>query len=63
MSRIAAEDNQIISHIEYTCDSIHDFGNDLYEDLMDRDHEEATKKAQELIKLLSDLIQSMSDEI
>ena len=63
MSRVAAEDSQMISHIEYTCDSIHDFGDQLYEDLMDRDHEEAIEKAQELIKLLTDIIQSMSDEI
>tara|TARA_R110002012_G_scaffold288212_3_gene480839 strand:+ start:2365 stop:2556 length:192 start_codon:yes stop_codon:yes gene_type:complete len=63
MSRVATEDTQMISHIEYTCDSIHDFGTGLYEDLMDREHEEATKKAQELIKVLSDLIQSISDEI
>ena len=63
MSRVATEDTQMISHIEYTCDSIHDFGDQLYEDLMDREHEDAIKKAQELIKLLADLIQSMSDEI
>ena len=63
MSRVATEDTQMISHIEYTCDSIHDFGDQLYEDLMDREYEEATKKAQELIKVLADLIQSMSDEI
>jgi len=63
MSRVATEDTQMISHIEYTCDSIHDFGTGLYEDLMDREHQKATEKAQELIKLLSDLIQSMSDEI
>lgn len=63
MSRVATEDSQMISHIEYTCNSIHDFGDELYEDLMDRDHKEATRKAQDLMKLLSDLIQSMADEI
>ena len=63
MSRVATEDTQMISHIEYTCDSIHDFSAELYEDLMDREHKKATEKAQELIKVLSDLIQSMSDEI
>jgi hypothetical protein len=63
MSRVAVEDTQMISHIEYTCDSIHDFGDQLYEDLMDRDHQKATEKAKELIKVLSDLINSMSDEV
>ena len=63
MSKIAPEDTQSITHIKYICDRIHDFGDDLYEDLMDRDHNQATTKAQELIKELADLIQSMSDEI
>jgi hypothetical protein len=30
---------------------------------MDREHENAKKKAQDLIKILADLIQSLSDEI
>jgi|TARA_R110002050_G_scaffold292111_1_gene447233 predicted transcriptional regulator len=63
MSRIAKEDVQAISHINYVSNSIHDFGDDIYEDLMERDHEEAKKKAQNLIKILADLIQSLTDEI
>ena len=63
MSRIAPEDSQAITHITYICDKIHDFGDELYEDLMDKQHEEAKEKAQELIKELADLIQSLSDEI
>jgi|TARA_R100000935_G_C2841551_1_gene171359 hypothetical protein len=63
MSKIAKEDVNAISHINFVSNSIHDFGNDIYEDLMDRDHEQAKKKAQTLIKVLADLIQSLSDEI
>jgi len=63
MSRISKEDVNAISHINFVSNSIHDFGNDLYEDLIDREHEEAKKKAQNLIKVLADLIQSLSDEI
>jgi hypothetical protein len=63
MPRVAPEDSQFITHVEYVCKQIHDFGDDLYEDLMERDHESAKAKAQELIKELADLIQSMSDEI
>tara|TARA_R110000751_G_scaffold92044_2_gene180285 strand:- start:240 stop:431 length:192 start_codon:yes stop_codon:yes gene_type:complete len=63
MPRIAPEDKSSIAHITFVCDSIHDFGDDLYEDLMDREYEEAKVKAQKLIKILSELIQSMSDEI
>lgn len=63
MSRIAPEDQSSINHIKYITDNIHDFSDELYEDLMDREHENAKKKAQDLIKILADLIQSLSDEI
>tara|TARA_R110002012_G_scaffold16404_4_gene63424 strand:+ start:20180 stop:20371 length:192 start_codon:yes stop_codon:yes gene_type:complete len=63
MSRIAKEDKSTISHITYVTDRIHGFGDELYEDLMERQHEQAKKKAQDLIKVLADLIQSMTDEI
>jgi hypothetical protein len=63
MPRVAPEDTQFITHVKYICDKIHDFGDVLYEDLMDRDHEKAKAEAQELIKELADLIQSLSDEI
>ena len=63
MSRVSKDDVNAISHINFVSNSIHDFGNDIYEDLMDREHEEARKKAQNLIKVLAELIQSLSDEI
>tara|TARA_R100000935_G_scaffold29558_1_gene49893 strand:- start:6073 stop:6264 length:192 start_codon:yes stop_codon:yes gene_type:complete len=63
MPKIAKEDVSAISHINYVSNSIHDFGDELYEDLMERDHEKAKKKAQNLIKILADLIQSLTDEI
>ena len=60
---IAPEDIEMIAHIEFICDNIHDFGNELYEDLMDRDHEEVKVKAKELIEVLDDLIQSLTEDI
>ena len=63
MSPIAKEDTPTITHINFVCNNIHDFANELYEDLMDRENEEAKAKAQALIKVLADLIQSLSDEI
>lgn len=63
MSRIAREDKSTISHITYVTTCIHDFGDELYEDLMDREHEKAKEKAQDLMKLLADLINSLTDEI
>ena len=62
-TRIAKEDSQAITHINYICDRIHDFGDDLYEDLMDRDHEEVKKKAKNIIHTMNELIKSLSDEI
>ena len=38
MPRIAPEDRQQISHITFLCDTIHDFGDEIYEKLMDREH-------------------------
>ncbi len=63
MSRVAEEDQKQITHIKYICNNIHDFGDDLYEDLMDRDYNKAKEKAESLIKELKDLITSMSDEV
>ena len=63
MSPINKEDTHAIAHINFICRHIHDFGDDLYESLMERENEEAKKKAKDLIKVLNDLIQSLSDEI
>lgn len=63
MSAISPEDEKAITHINFVTKSIHDFGDELYEDLMDRDNEGAKQKAQQLMTVLADLIQSLSDEI
>ena len=47
----------------YVSNEVHDFADILYEALMDREYDEAKDQAQELIKVLADLIQSLSDEI
>tara|TARA_R100000742_G_C4279054_1_gene102763 strand:- start:2093 stop:2284 length:192 start_codon:yes stop_codon:yes gene_type:complete len=63
MPRVAKEDVNAIRHITYVSESIHQLGDDIYEDLMERENEEAKRKAQALIQILADLIQSLSDEI
>lgn len=63
MSRVAPEDTSTINHINYVSDSIHEFGDNIYESLMEREHELAKEEAQKLIKVLADLIQSLTDEI
>jgi hypothetical protein len=63
MAGVSPEDVNAITHITHVSDSIHDFATDLYEHLMERENEEAKQKAQELMKVLADLIQSLSDDI
>jgi len=63
MAKISPEDDQMHTHINFVCTNIHDFGDELYEYLMERENEEAKRKAQDLIEVLADLIQSLSDEI
>ena len=63
MSSVAAEDIEVITHIEFICNRVHDFGDELYEGMMDREYELVKNKAQETIKVLSTLIQSLTEEI
>mgnify|MGYP000005625045 FL=1 len=63
MAKISPEDINTVVHIEYVCGRIHDFGDDVYEAFMDRDHAEVKVKAQSLIKELADLIQSLSEDL
>jgi len=63
MPRIAPEDSQQVTHITFLCDSIHDFADEIYENLMDREHNEVKEKAERLVKELNHLIQSLSDEV
>ena len=60
---IASEDTEMIKHIEFICDNIHDFGDELYEDLMERDHTQVQSKAKELIVVLTDLVESLTEDI
>ncbi len=60
---ISSEDTQAISHINHVSNNMHSLTNNLYEDLMERDHETAKLKAKEIIHLMNDLIKSLSDEI
>ena len=53
----------MITHVEFICSKIHDFADDLYEGMMDREHEDVKSKAQDTIKVLSGLIQSLTEEI
>ena len=43
--------------------TIHNLTDDLYEDLMDRDHESSKETAKKITSVMHDLIKSMSDEI
>ena len=60
---ISKEDVVAINHINHITNSIHDMTDNLYEDLMDRDHENAKVTAKKITSVMHDLIKSMSDEI
>jgi hypothetical protein len=63
MPRVAPEDSQMIAHINFTCENIHQFGEDLFEDMMERDYNQAQDRCSKLIKVLQDIIESMEDEL
>ena len=60
---ISNEDVVAINHINHITNEIHNLTDDLYEDLMDRDHENAKETAKKITLVMHDLIKSMSDEI
>ena len=60
---ISSENVVAINHINYITNEIHNLTDDLYEDLMDRDHENAKVTAKKIASAMNDLIKSMSDEI
>jgi hypothetical protein len=63
MARVWEEDIDSINHINYVSNSVHDLADELYEDLMERDNEKAIAKSKEVVNILQELIQSLSDEI
>ena len=60
---VSADDVQAINHINYVTNNLHSLTDNLYEDLMDRDHEDVKKKAKNIIHIMNELIKSLSDEI
>ncbi|MAO23185.1 MAG: hypothetical protein CMJ25_20725 [Phycisphaerae bacterium] len=63
MSGISRNDVEVISHINYVSNNLHDLTDDLYEDLMERDNQSAKEKAKYIVNLMEELIQSLSDDI
>ncbi len=63
MNTISQDDVNAIKHINFVTNNSHDLITDVYEDLMERDHNEAKIKAQKVCKVMGDLIQSLSDEV
>ena len=64
MSRkISVDDVNAIKHINYVTNNSHDLVTELYEDLMERDHNQAKIKAQNICQIMTELIHSLSDEV
>ena len=63
MSKVSPEDSKMIAHISFTCENIHKFGEDMYDDMMERNYDQAQERCIDLIKVLKDIIESMEDEL
>ena len=63
MSKISADDVKAIAHINHITHTTHDLVDEIYEDLMDREHLQAKLKAKNVVKIMTELIQSLTDEI
>ena len=63
MNEISQDDVNAIKHINFVTNNSYNLITELYEDLMERDHNEAKIKAQRVCKVMADLIQSLSDEV
>lgn len=63
MSGVSRKDVEVITHINYVCNNLHDLTNEIYEDLMERDNDSAKEKARHICILMEELIQSLTDDI
>lgn len=61
--KISVDDVNAIKHINFVTNNSHDLVTELYEDLMERDHNEAKVKAQNICQIMTELIHSLSDEV
>ena len=61
--KISVDDVNAIKHINYVTNNSHDLVTELYEDLMERDHNQAKIKAQNIGHIMTELIHSLSDEV
>jgi len=61
--KISVDDVNAIKHINYVTNNSHDLVTELYEDLMERDHNQAKIKAQNICQIMTELIHSLSDEV
>ena len=61
--KISVDDVNAIKHINYVTNNSHDLVTELYEDLMERDHNQAKIKAQNICQIMTQLIHSLSDDV
>ena len=59
---ISPDDTVGIQHINHVSNLIHDYADTLYEGLMDMEYDDVREEGQELIKVLADLLVSLSEE-
>ena len=61
--KISVDDVNAIKHINSVTNNSHHLVTELYEDLMERDHNEAKLKAKNICQIMTELINSLSDEV
>lgn len=61
--KILPQDRGSISHINHVTNNLHNLANELYEDLMDRENDQAKVTAQKICQLMAELSTSLTDEI
>ena len=59
---ISPDDTVGIQHINHVSNLIHDYADTLYEGLMDMEYDDVREEGQQLIKVLADLLVSLSEE-
>lgn len=59
---ISPDDTVGIQHVNYVSNLIHDYADALYEGLMDMEYDDVREEGQDLIKVLADLLVSLSEE-
>ena len=63
MTEISAYEQERLKHVNTVMDNIHEKTSEIYEGLVDREHEDSLKAIDSLIKELTEVRETISEEI